>query len=216
MKLHWSPRSPFVRKVMIVAHERGLAERLTRVRSVAIRTDPNPALMADNPLNKIPTMVLEDGTVLQDSRVICEYLDSLGAAPPLFPPSGPPRWTALRRQAFGDGLLDLLLAWRGERDRPVELHYEIYVAALALKAHAALDRLEDEAAGPVRGAIDVGDVAIYCALAYLDFRFADLDWRAGRPRLAAWAASLDGRPSIAATAIVNDESRPLQPNEAGA
>jgi len=213
MKLHWSPRSPYVRKVMIAAHERGLVERLTLVRSVAIRTDPNPALMADNPLNKIPTLVLDGGTVLHDSRVICEYLDSLGEAPPLFPAAGPVRWSALRRQAFGDGLLDLLLAWRGERDRPAELHYEVYVAALELKAHAALDRLEDEAGPPAGAAIDIGDVGVYCALAYLDFRFADLDWRAGRPRLAAWAASLDLRPSIVATAIVNDENSPLQPNQ---
>ena len=86
MKLHWSPRSPFVRKVMIVAHEVGLVDRLTLVRTVAATTKPHPELMRDNPLSKIPTLVLDDGTVLYDSPVICEYLDRLHAGPKLFPP----------------------------------------------------------------------------------------------------------------------------------
>ena len=77
MKLHWSPRSPFVRKVMIVAHERGLAGRITCMRTVAAMTKPHAELMKDNPLSKIPTLVLDDGTVLYDSPVICEYLDAL-------------------------------------------------------------------------------------------------------------------------------------------
>ncbi len=87
MKLHWSPRSPFVRKVMIVAHERGVADRITCVRTVAETTKPHAELMKDNPLSKIPTLVLDDGMVLYDSAVICEYLDSLDGAPKLFPQS---------------------------------------------------------------------------------------------------------------------------------
>ena len=85
MKLHWSPRSPFVRKVMIVAHERGMTGRITCVRTVAETTKPHAELMKDNPLSKIPTLVLDDGTVLYDSPVICEYLDALDGAPKLFP-----------------------------------------------------------------------------------------------------------------------------------
>ena len=194
---------------MVVVHERGLLDAVTCVRSVAIRTQPNPALMADNPLNKIPTLVLADGMVLQDSRMICEYLDTLGSGPALFPPSGAARWDALRRQAFADGLLDLSLAWRGEWDRPEPLHSQVHMDAYAEKTAAVLDRLEREAAAPVTGVLDIGAVALYCALAYLDFRFADLGWRDGHPRLAAWHASLDARPSIAATAIVNDEAAPV-------
>ena len=106
MKLHWSPRSPFVRKVMIAAHELGLMDRLTCVRTVAASTKPHAELMRDNPLSKIPTLVLDDGTVLYDSRVICEYLDTLGPAAKLFPSSGPVRMLALRRQALGDGFPD--------------------------------------------------------------------------------------------------------------
>src|SRR5580704_19025968 len=77
MKLHWSPRSPFVRKVMIAAHELGLVERIELVRSVAEMKRPNPAIMADNPLSKIPTMALGNGEPLFDSVVICEYLDDM-------------------------------------------------------------------------------------------------------------------------------------------
>src|SRR4051812_26133977 len=109
MKLHWSPRSPFVRKVMIVAHELGLAERLACVRTVAATTKPHAELMRDNPLSKIPTLVLDDGTVLYDSRVICEYLDGLHSGRKLFPTDPKARMVALRRQALGDGALDFLL-----------------------------------------------------------------------------------------------------------
>jgi glutathione S-transferase len=118
MKLHWSPRSPFVRKVMIVAHERGVADRLNCVRTVAEMTTPRAELMKDNPLSKIPTLVLDDGLVLYDSPVICEYLDALDGDPRLFPQHGRARIVALRRQALGDGFLDLLVLARNERMRP--------------------------------------------------------------------------------------------------
>src|SRR5262249_41672659 len=118
MKLHWSPRSPFVRKVMILAREAGLIDRLPLGRRVAAATKPHPELMRDNPLSKIPTLVLDDGTALYDSPVICEYLDRLHAGRKLFPPEGATRMTALRRQALGGGFLDFLLLWRAERARP--------------------------------------------------------------------------------------------------
>ena len=203
MMLHWSPRSPFVRKVMVTAHELGLAGKLTLVRSVAITTDPNPALMADNPLNKIPALVLADGGVLHDSRVICEYLDTLGRGG-LFPPA-PRRWPVLRLQALSDGLLDLAIAWRGERNRPVERQSAAHCDAWRIKARATLDRLEGEAATR-SDAADIGTIALACALAYLDFRFADLDWRHSRPLLAAWFARFAARPSMIATTIVDDET----------
>ena len=120
MKLHWSPRSPFVRKVMIVAHELGLADRLDCVRTVVATTKPHAVLMEENPLSKIPTLVLDDGTVIYDSPVICEYLDQLHDGPKLIPAALPERMTALRRQALGDGFLDFLLLWRNERERPAE------------------------------------------------------------------------------------------------
>src|SRR5713226_5361392 len=124
MKLHWSPRSPFVRKVMIVAHELGLTDRITLLRTVVATTRPHLPLMEENPLSKIPTLVLDDGTVLYDSPVICEYLDSLHSGPKLIPTDLQARMVALRRQALGDGFLDFLLLLRNERERkhPSEVH----------------------------------------------------------------------------------------------
>jgi glutathione S-transferase len=143
MKLHWSPRSPFVRKVMIVAHERGLVDRLTCMRTVAAMTVPHAELMKDNPLSKIPTLILDNGTALYDSPVICEYLDSLDGKPQLFPLDRAARLVALRRQALGDGLLDLLVAARNERLRaePSDAH----LASAAVRTSAVLRSLEGEA-----------------------------------------------------------------------
>jgi glutathione S-transferase len=202
MKLHWSPRSPFVRKVMIVAHERGLVDRIVCVRTVAAMTKPHAALMQDNPLSKIPTLVLDDGSVLYDSPVICEYLDGLGGAPRLFPAEPAARFAALRRQALGDGFLDLLVALRNERERAHPS--EVQMASTAVRKAAVLQRLEREADALDAAAFGIGHIAIGCALSYLDFRFADEDWRKGHPRLAHWHAAFAARPSVRATEPVDD------------
>jgi glutathione S-transferase len=202
MKLHWSPRSPFVRKVMILAHEFGLIDRIARVRSVVAFTTPHAALMAENPLSKIPTLVLDDGTVLYDSAVICEYLDSLHDGPKLFPADAKARMTALRRQALGDGFLDFLLLWRNERERahPSDAH----LAAFAAKRKAVLAALDREAGDLAASLFSIGHVTIGCALSYLDFRFAADDWRAGHPQAAAWHTTFAARPSVRATEPIDD------------
>jgi glutathione S-transferase len=202
MKLHWSPRSPFVRKVMIVAHERGIADRLHCVRTVAEMTTPHAELMKDNPLSKIPTLVLDDGVALYDSPVICEYLDALDGDPKLFPQHRLARIVALRRQALGDGLLDLLVLARNERMRaqPSLAH----LASAAARTAATLDHLEREAEALATSPLSIGHIAIGCALSYLDFRFAGQDWRRGRPRLANWHASFAARPSVQVTSPVDD------------
>jgi len=202
MKLHWSPRSPFVRKVMIVAHELGLADRLDCVRTVAATTKPNDELMLDNPLSKLPTLVLADGTVIYDSPVICEYLDSLHDGPKLFPAPMAERMTALRWQALGDGMLDFLLLWRNELTRPVqsEPHLDTY----RVKRSKALESLETEAAMLERAPYSIGHIAVGCALSYIDFRFPGDDWRQTQPKLAAWHAKIDARPSFRLTEAVDD------------
>ena len=207
MKLHWSPRSPFVRKVMIVAHETGLVDRIECVRSVVASTKPHVELMRENPLSKIPTMVLDDGTVLYDSPVICEYLDALHDGARLLPPSGPARLAALRRQALGDGFLDFLLLWRNERERehPSQPHLQSYAA----KHEATLAALDRDAADLERAAFSLGHIAIGCALSYLDFRFAHDDWRTGHPRIAAWHAGFAARPSVRATDPIDDTASPV-------
>lgn len=202
MKLHWSPRSPFVRKVMIVVHERGLVDRITCLRTVAAMTKPHAALMQDNPLSKIPTLVLDDGGVLYDSPVICEYLDGLGDAQALFPAEPKARLEALRRQALGDGFLDMLVTLRNERERahPSEVH----MASTAVRTAAVLQSLEREADVLGTAPFGIGHVAIGCALSYLDFRYADEDWRKDHPRVARWHATFAARPSVRATEPVDD------------
>ncbi|UUX95016.1 glutathione S-transferase family protein [Aquabacterium sp. J223] len=196
MRLHWSPKSPYVRKVMVCAHELGLEGRLQRVRTVAVMLRPNPDLMRDNPLSKIPTLVLDDGGTLFDSAVICEYLDEM-AGGSLFPRGGAARWQALRWQALGDGLLDLLILWRNERERAQPLAE--LIESLTVKARAALQQLDREAAAMDAAPFGIGHVAIGCALGYLDFRFGAMDWRGDAPRLAGWFATLSERPSFRAT-----------------
>lgn len=202
MKLHWSPRSPFVRKVMIVAHELGVVEHITCVRTVAATSKPHAELMKDNPLSKIPTLVLDDGTVLYDSPVICEYLDNLDGMPKLFPGTGKARLTALRRQALGDGFLDMMVLARDERMRtsPSDQH----IASTAVRKAAILDSLEREAEGLTGTPFGIGHVAIGCALSYLDFRFNDEDWRKGHSQIANWHAAFSARPSVQATLPVDD------------
>jgi len=199
MKLHWSPRSPFVRKVMIVLHETGLDARVERVRSVAAMATPNPAIMAANPISQIPALVMDNGLPLYDSPVICEYLDTLHTGAKFFPAAGDARWLALRRQALGDGMLAILLLWRQERMKTVTQQLPEWLAAFKVKIDTGLARLEDEAGALAQDGFDIGHVTIGCLLSYLDYRFADLDWRAGHPALAAWHATFDQRPSALAT-----------------
>ena len=203
MKLHWSPRSPYVRKVMVVVHELGLAGRIETVRTVVGGTTPHLELMRENPLGKIPTLVLDDGTVLYDSPVICEYLDTLHDGPKLFPP-WPYRLTALRRLALGDGMLDIALAWLGERFRPAERQSVPHMALWRAKLRTCVDALEDEADALTREQFSIGHIGIGIALSYLDFRFADLNWREGHQRLASWHAAFDARPSVQANPPVDD------------
>src|SRR5262245_24441340 len=202
MKLLWSSRSPFVRKVMVAAHETGLAGRIRTERVVVAANKPNADVMALNPLNRIPALVLEDGSVLQDSRVICEYLDALHDGPRLFPSDGAVRWSALRRQALGDGLMEVIVLRLGEQNRVRETQSESHLAAYGLKIASTLDRIEVEGAGPA-GTTDIGQVAIACALAHLDFRFPSDDWRADRPKLAAWYDDFARRPSMQVTAYAD-------------
>jgi len=193
MKLHWSPKSPYVRKVMICAHELGLTERMELIRSVAAMLKPNPRLMQDNPLSKIPTLVLDDGFALFDSAVICEYLDELGGGS-LFPAQGADKWQALRWHALGDGLLDALILWRNERERETPLRN--LMDAFELKTVAALRQLDDEAQALNEIPFSIGHVGIGCALGYIDYRFDALGWRGFAPRLAEWHAELRTRPSF--------------------
>lgn len=198
MKLHWSPKSPYVRKVMVVAHETGTAHRLKLVRSVAAMLKPNERLMQDNPLSKIPTLLLDDGSTLFDSVVICEYLNDLAGAD-LFPRQGPAKWQALRWHALGDGLLDMLILWRNERERADATRSQPLIDAFEHKTLAALALLEQEAHALAQAPFSIGPLTVGCMLGYLDFRFDALGWRARAPRLSHWNDGVQARPSFLAT-----------------
>ena len=211
MKLHWSPRSPFVRKVMIVLHELGMVERVECVRSpVMMAGAANPDVLVDNPLGKIPTLVLDDGAALFDSRVICEYLDLLAGdrSGRLVPADDQGRIACLRWQAFGDGLTDILLLWRIEMARG-EARNQVISDAFDAKVRASLARLEAEVPELGKSPFGLGHIAVACALGQLDFRFATSHWRAAHPQLSAWYDALSARPSFAATKAEDDGALPM-------
>ncbi|HEX6144130.1 MAG TPA: glutathione S-transferase [Geminicoccaceae bacterium] len=199
MKLHYNTASPYARKVVVVAHETGLFERIELMARTATPVAPSDELNRDNPLGKLPCLITEAGEPLYDSRVIAEFLDALHEGPRIFPVERPARWTALRRQALGDGILDAGVGTRYETFiRPAAKQWDEWVRGQKLKISRALDALEGEAE-TFGDAVDIGTITIGCALGYLDFRFNDDRWRDGRPDLARWFDEFGARPAMAAT-----------------
>lgn len=199
MKLYYSPASPFVRKVRVTAAELGLDGRIEPIDVAVAPIKDNPELKAANPLAKIPALVTDEGEALYDSPVICEYLAALAGKADFLPATGKARWTALRLEALGDGIMDAAVLRRYEDFlRPKDKFWPEWDAGQKAKVTAALDALEADAAA-LEGPVTIGTVTVACALGYLDFRFAAEDWRKGRPRLAAWYEGMAKRPSLAAT-----------------
>jgi glutathione S-transferase len=189
---------------MIVLHETEMVGRVQTVRAVASMAKVNPEILRHNPLGKIPVLITDDHGAIYDSAVICEYLDGLHDGQRLFPTDGASRLLALRRQALGDGLLDVLLVMRNEVARPDGVPSPTYLAGFEQKVAAALGALEAEAPALGDSAFSIGHIAIGCALGYLDFRFSERDWRGDHKALAAWHAQFEARPSALAT-IPGDE-----------
>jgi glutathione S-transferase len=199
MQLLYAPTSPFVRKVMVCAHLSGQAARIQWLDSAAHPVRRDGRIAAHNPLAKVPTLILDDGQSLYDSRVICEYIDSLGGAG-IFPAAGPARWTALTRQALGDGLLDAALLARYELTaRPAEVQWPVWREALLTKVAACLQAIDAAAPELATAVPTIGEIAIGCGLGYLDFRFPELDWRSSHPAAAPWYASFAQLPAMQAT-----------------
>jgi len=198
MKLFWSSRSPFARKVMIAAHELGIADCLEVERVVVDPAEPNDRVMQFNPLGRIPTLILDDGGVLHDSAVIVEYLDDrFGGS--LMPKDAAARWPALKLQALADGIMEADLRLLEERKQVQNGHRDAIAAGMRCKIRKALNSLE---AWPPAG-LTIGEVSLGSALAHLDFRFPDEPWRPGRPKLAAWFETFSARPSMQATPFVD-------------
>jgi glutathione S-transferase len=198
MKLFHAAASPFVRKCLVSAHELGLRERLELVPAAAHPVNRDRTLVASNPLGKIPTLITDDGAVLYDSRVICEYLNAL-AGGHLLPPYGPARWRVLVDQALADGVMDAAVLVRYESAvRPEKLRWNDWIAGQLEKVTCGLAELERRARCLVER-VDAGTIAVGCALGYLDFRFASLEWRAKCPETAAWFEQFAKRESMVAT-----------------
>ena len=199
MLLYHSPTSPFVRKVMATAHHLGLADSIECRRGQPSPVKPDPVLSADNPLGKVPAAALPDGTLLADSRSICEWLASQGKDPGYLPAPGPARWPVLELHALGDGILDAAVQSRYETAvRPQALFWPEWRAGQMAKIDATIARLNaltDRLAGP----LTLGSVTVGCALGYLDLRFGDHDWRSANPRLAIWWAAFDETDAMART-----------------
>jgi glutathione S-transferase len=198
--LRSSPPSPFGRKIRIAAAILGLSDRLELVPTDT--NDPEEPLRRQNPLGKIPTLILEDGTALYDSRVIAEYLDWLAGGGRIIPAQPAARFPVLTRQALADGLMDAsILQVYESRFRDPDKHGAKWLDHQAGKAARALAALE--AAPPAEGAEDIGAIAAACALGYLDLRFAGR-WRADHPKLVRWLDGFAARvPAFAETQVAS-------------
>jgi len=195
MKIFFAPASPFVRKCLVAAAELGLRERIELVSAAAHPVNRDKNVVAHNPLGKIPTLLADDGSVLYDSRVICEYLNALGDGH-LLPREGNARWSVLAEQALADGICDAAVLTRYETfARPEPLRWNEWIAGQLEKVTSGLDLIEERAAG-FADRVDLGTIAFGCALGYLDFRFASLAWRDNRPHAAAWFERFGERPSM--------------------
>lgn len=196
MRLFYSKTSPYARKARMAIVELGLE---ARVDGVALDPwAPDSPLPAHNPLGKVPTLETDEGDTLFDSPLVCEYLDAAAGGGRLFPPPGPERWTALRQQALADGIVDAGVLRVVEGRRPEELRQPSWIERQRAATIRGLDALERDAARLPKQ-MDIGAIAVLCCLGYLDLRFAQEDWRPGRPNLTAWFDRWRDRPSFQAT-----------------
>ncbi|PIF14654.1 glutathione S-transferase family protein [Candidatus Pantoea floridensis] len=199
MQLYYASTSAYVRKVMVTAHCLGLLDEITLLASAAHPIERDERIASINPLAKVPALRTETDLCLYDSRVICEYLNAR-AQGNLLPAHGESRWVSLARQALGDGLIDAALLARYEFSaRPAEKQWPGWADAQLKKVSAALGEIERQVVGFNTLPDDIGLIAIGCALGYLDFRFAGMNWRKQHPLTAAWFAIFDAHPAMAAT-----------------
>ena len=203
MTLFHSPLSPFVRKVMVVLHETGQLERVTLQAVNVSPVSGDDQLNQGNPIGKIPALRLADGTVLHDSRVICEYLDLQHVGEPLLPREGSARWRRMTLASQADAIMDAAVSSRYESFlRPEDKRWDVWLEAQAGKIRRSLANLEQEHLAELACGFDLAAIGVACALGYLDLRQPAFGWRERQPGLAAWYAEVAKRPSMAATAPV--------------
>ena len=202
MKLRFTPNPDYIHKVLVVAHEAGVMDRIEVVPTYPFDADCN--LSDDNPLGKVPTLILDSGEALYGGPVICEYLDSLHDGPKMFPAAGWPRFRALRQQALAEGLFDSLTAMDLERRRTGEQRID-HVERLWGKVVRGLDEMDEDV--PTYQPLTIGAICTAGVLSRIDYRIgviggaptsipADYQWRGGRPALAALYDNVRKRPSM--------------------
>jgi len=190
MKLFYNPPSPYARKTLVTAHELGMVDGMT-----LCVTDPwaDPAeLLAVNPVGKVPALLCDDGRLVTESTTICEQLDALSGAPRL---TGPDRSDVMARAALAEGVIDAAFTAVIEKRRPLERQWPDWID----RQHRAIDRTLSVTPAPPAGRFDLGDIALACALAYLDFRLAATGWRGCHDGLARWLDTVEERPSMRST-----------------
>jgi glutathione S-transferase len=198
MKLLYQTHSPYARKVLVAAHELGLASALQIIHHETSPTLRNESVFAANPLGKVPVLICDDGFTLFDSVVICEYLDGLHSGPRLIPEAGRNRFLALRLQALAQGIVDAGIAARWELERrPAELRWKVLADGYCEKLLAAYDFIEREA--DIGAPLNIGQIALATALSWIDFRNLP-SFNHGHPRLTNWYERFGHRSSMRATA----------------
>lgn len=205
MKLYWSSTSPFVRKVIVSAHEHGLIDKLETIPTRVAPNKPDVALLSHNPLGQLPTLVLDDGSALYDSLVIIEHLDNIAGGPKLIPPSPEARIEELRLHALCNGFLDLLVQWRIESMKDTK--QIALINAFNLKSSMIWTRLEAMAEQVAQRPFGLSSITLAIVAEYADFRFPRLGWREKYPALSSWHRSIESRPSLASSRFF-DNSNP--------
>ncbi|HKK98457.1 MAG TPA: glutathione S-transferase [Marivita sp.] len=197
MQLLRAGPSPFVRKVLVTLHETGQFADVEQVNVATSPIDPDSKLIAANPVGKIPALIRADGPTIYDSRVICRFLDARVEAG-LYPERR--IWDTLTLEATADGIMDAAVLMVYEmRFRPEDKVFEPWLDGQWNKVSRALDALNTRWMSHLNGRMDMGHVAVACALGYLDLRHDARSWRTGRDSLAAWFETFEGRDSMVAT-----------------
>jgi glutathione S-transferase len=198
MKLYYSPTSPYVRKVMVLLRETGQLADVELITASGTPLAPADELLAKNPLTKVPALERPDGPTLFDSRVICAYLDDR-AKGGLYP-EGAGRWDTLTLEALADGILDAALLMTYEaRLRPEDKQMQEWADGQWAKIARACAALNARWMSHLAGPLDMGQIAVGCALGYVDLRHGARGWRQGNDALSTWFGTFDSRPSMAAT-----------------
>ena len=198
MKLCFSPTSPYVRKVMVTAIEKGLDSKIEKLTVAASPVKPDPTLSSKNPLGKVPCLITDDGRALFDSPVICSYIDSLKA--PALRPTGAAQFDDMTLEALADGLLDAGILLRYESTlRPEAMRWPDWIKGQTGKMLGAIDAIETVHAKQLTGPVTPGQIAVGCAMGWFDFRNGHIDWRKDHPKLAAFMKAFGERPSMMAT-----------------